>query len=166
MDETLLKPGAAIDIRRAVETFVTKDRFVLNVESPEKILISVILGDFLKWFADKRETPLSESTVRYYELQRNAGDQTILAELGGEAKAETTLAEVFWLLDRQKQGEAGILAVNGWGNIFYVRDAADVLRAVYVHWCDEAWNVEASRIGRPAEWPIRDRVFVRGSGNG
>jgi len=161
MSDALLTAGSTIEMPSTATSFKVKDRFVLNVEARDQVLISVILGDFLKWFAEKQEGPGENAALRYYELQRNASDAAILNELGGEERAETTLAQVLWLLERQKLGEAGILANNGWGNIFYVRDVTGVFRAVYVHWCDEAWNVEASRIGRAAEWPIRDRVFTR-----
>ena len=160
MSGTLLKPGDTIDVRPSAEPFVVQDHFVLNIESRDKILISLIAGDFLKWFQQKREIPAGPATLRCYELQDNAGDASIVAELGGEARVETTLAQVFWLLERQKRGERGALANNGWGNIFYIRDVSGTLRSVYVHWCDEAWNVEAVRIGRAAEWPIRDRAFA------
>ena len=57
-------------------------------------------------------------------------DGPILAELGGEAKAETTLTEVYSLMEAQKNGENGPLLTNGYANIFYVRDVNGALRAV------------------------------------
>jgi hypothetical protein len=63
-------------------------------------------------------------------------------------------------MQRQHLGQTGVLASNGWGNTFYVRDVSGELRAVNVHWCDDGWFVDAARLGRLAEWPIRDRVFA------
>ena len=42
----------------------------------------------------------------------------------------------------QRAGQAGPLASNGWGNQFYIRDTAGVLRGVNVHWCDDGWGVD------------------------
>lgn len=161
MDDPLLSPRSTITLPPTTENFVTRNRFVLAMD-PKKVMIGYILGDFVTWFMGKVEAPVAESTLRYYELQRNAPDEDILAGVGGEARAETTLTEIFSLMERQRLGKDGILAINGWENIFFVRDQAGTLRSVAVHWCDSAWYVDAARIGRKdIEWPIRDRVFVR-----
>ncbi|HXP88353.1 MAG TPA: hypothetical protein VN841_26735 [Bryobacteraceae bacterium] len=118
MPGPILKPGDTVDVWPTTEPFIAQDHFVLNIESRDQILISLIGGDFLRWFHEKREIPAGPATLRSYELQDNAGDATIVAELGGEQKAETTLAQVFWLLERQKRGERGALANNGWGNLW------------------------------------------------
>jgi|ERR1019366_7552639 hypothetical protein len=162
MAEPLFVAGKTIDVQASTGNFIVKDRFVLNMERNDRLMIAYIVGHFPQWFNGKVEGPVAASTLRYYELQYDAGDRPILEALGGEASVETTMTEVFALMDRQRSGQGGILAINGWGNIFYVRDELNVLRVVYVHWCDDAWGVEASLMHRKdVEYPIRDRVFAR-----
>ena len=162
MAEPLFVAGKTIDVQASPGNFVVKDRFALNMERRDRLLIAYFAGHFSQWFDGKVEGPVAASTLRYYELQRDAGDTSILDSLGGEAAVETTMTEVYALMDRQRSGQGGILAINGFGNIFYVRDQANALRVVYVHWCDDAWGVEASLMQRKdVEYPIRDRVFVR-----
>jgi hypothetical protein len=161
MPEQLLNFGAIAEFAGTAKRFAAQDRFVVNMAPGTPVLISYVLGNFERWFHDKVEEPVSAASIEWHELQRNANDEELLAALGGAARAETTLSEVFAFMERQGKGQAGFLATNGWGNIFYVRDAGGELRAVDVHWCDDGWNVEAGRIGRNMEWPIRDRVYRR-----
>jgi len=162
MSESLFVAGKTIDLEASAGNFAVKDRFVLNLERRDRLLIAYMVGHFDEWFNGKVEGPVAASTLRYFELQRDASDQAILDGLGGESQVETTMTEVYALMDRQRSGQGGILAINGWGNIFYIRDERNVLRVVYVHWCDDAWGVEASLMRKKdTEYPIRDRVFVR-----
>ena len=161
MDDPLLDRPTTIELPATSGRFVVKDHFVLNMGPGERVLISYILGNFQRWFLEKVEEPIAATTLCSRELQRDAPDTLILPELGGEKEAETTLTEIFALMEMQRKGQGGFLAFNGWGNIFYVRDAGGVLRAVDVHWCDGGWNVEATRVGTLTEWPIRDRIVSR-----
>lgn len=160
MEEPLFVPGKTISLEATTGQFTAKDRFILGMD-PGRVMISYIEGGFPKWFLQKVEEPVAASTLRFYELQRDAPDDSILAELGGEKKVETTLSEVWALMERQRRGEDGILAINGWGNIFYIRDASSTLREVAIHWCEGGWFVEANRLRGEAWWPVRDRVFTR-----
>ncbi len=127
---------------------------------PEQdVRISYLSSGFLKWFGSRVEPSVPPLSLVWYELQDNAGDQSILEELGS-IPVEVPLATVFGLMKRQDRGQPGPLANNGWGNDFYVRDASGQLRSVYVHWCDGGWGVDALPIVRQSTWPIRDRVFV------
>ena len=159
MAEPLLQEGARILIP-AQERFVARDHFITSLDPAAKVPIVYVMGNFNRWFLDKIEEPSGEVSLMWYELQRNSGDQTIVAELGGVKRVETTLASVFALMHQQRLGQPGPLANNGWGNDFYVRDMAGELRSVYVHWCDEGWGVDSAPIVRTTEWPIRDRVFA------
>jgi hypothetical protein len=161
MDEPLFDRLSTVNVRATSTRFLAKEHFALNMDPGGKVMISYILDNFQHWFSEKAEEPIGETTLCSRELQRNASDAVILAELG-ERNVETTLTEVFSLMDSQRRGEPGILSINGWGNIFYIRDVSNVLRAVDCHWCDGGWNIEASRIGRLVEWPIRDRIVSRG----
>lgn len=159
MPEPLLQEGAKVLIP-AQERFLARDHFITSLDPAAQVPIVYVMGNFNRWFLDKVEEPSGEVSLMWYELQRNAGDQTIVAELGGVKRVETTLASVFALMHQQRLGQPGPLASNGWGNDFYVRDMAGELRSVYVHWCDEGWGVDSAPIVRTTEWPIRDRVFA------
>ena len=159
MPEPLLQEGARVLIP-AQERFLARDHFITSLDPAAQVPIVYVMGNFNRWFLDKVEEPSGEVSLMWYELQRNAGDQTIVAELGGVKQVETTLASVFALMHQQRLGQPGPLASNGWGNDFYVRDMAGELRSVYVHWCDEGWGVDSAPIVRTTEWPIRDRVFA------
>ena len=143
--------------------FVVKDNFVINTEDDTKVKISY-LGDNLKsWFIGKVEGPLSRSELRYQNLKENSLDSPIITKLGGEEKAESSLAEMFHLMSLQKNGEEGALLNNGWANIFYIRDVNGVLRAVYVDWYVDGWRVRANSVGHRGGWDGGNRVFSRNS---
>lgn len=113
---------------------------------------------------DKIEPAKSnESVLCYHDLLQSSVDNQIVAELGGEEKVETTLAEIWSLMARQSQGD-GVLRIGGTygyiANVFYVRDADGKLRTVRVRWW-EGWDVNDSEFGRPCGWKSRDRVFSR-----
>ena len=147
------------------EKFVAKDKFKLKKDGG----ICSYLGDnFLSWFLTgegKVEDAIPEGELRYGKLTKGSVDGPIIEELGGEAKAETTLTEVFDLVSKQSDGqekEDGLLT-NGWANIFYVQDTAGVLRAVYVGWLGAGWLVDAYSVERPYAWGDGCQVFSRNS---
>jgi len=97
-------------------------------------------GDnFTSWFTGKVEENPPEGTLVPFTLERSAYDREIIADLGGEEKAEVTLTEVWRLMERQANGQEGALLNNGWANIFYVRDVNGVLRTVRVYWNGGGW---------------------------
>ncbi|MEK7195270.1 MAG: hypothetical protein AAB655_01085, partial [Patescibacteria group bacterium] len=130
----LLTPVGTVTVAATTTSFVAKDRFVVNTKQNAPVKIAYLWDDFRAWFTDKVEQPFEGSTLKYGKLSRSSVDGSIIAELGGEEKAETTLAEIFSLMAAQMaaqpSGESGPLLTNGYANIFYVRDAKGVLRAV------------------------------------
>jgi hypothetical protein len=157
--EQMLKPGEAVDIPARPE-FSAREAFHASLEPRSHVLIAYVLGNFERWLKSKRESESYPIKLQWLELQNNAPDRDIVPELGGAAKVETTLAAIYYLMEQQRAGQPGVMASNGWGNIFYVRDTSGELRSVNIHWCDDGWGVEAMAIGGATEWPIRDRVFV------
>lgn len=73
---------------------------------------------------------------------------SVIAELGGEAMVETTLAEVFALMQGQSEGQLGPLALNGGRNLFFVRDKDGILRLVACY----GMNNHTSKELTPAGW--------------
>jgi hypothetical protein len=120
-------------------------------------------GDnFTSWFAGKVEENAPEGTLVPFTLTRNAYDREIIADLGGEERAEVTLAEIWRLMERQANGQEGALLTNGWANIFYVRDREGVLRAVIVRWGDDGWSADAYALVDD-RWLVARQVFSRNS---
>jgi hypothetical protein len=66
-------------------------------------------------------------------------------------------------MEKQKNGEGGVLLNNGYANIFYIRDQNRVLRAVGVNWHVDGWNVLADSVEHPRRWNDGDQVFSRNS---
>lgn len=142
----------------ATSRSVVAEKFVV-ADSPVKI---GWLGDnFKEWFLKKIEEPILEMTLCYAKLICSELDGPIMAELG--EKRETTLAQIYALMERQPNGEKGILLTNGCANIFYIRDTKGVLRAVFVFWSGDGWRVGADSVSYPCRWDGGGLVFSRNS---
>lgn len=138
---------------KANETFFSKSSGVKMVPHG---------SNFTAWFTGKAEENIPTGDLVPFVLTEYAYDNEIVANLGGEEKAETTLGEIWRLLERQANGEEGVLLTNGYANIFYVRDVNGVLRAVDVLWRGGGWNAYALALGGGG-WSGGDRVFSRNS---
>lgn len=152
-----------VAIPARTERFFAKEKFVVNVKPTAPVKIDLIGDNFTQWFGGKIEDPMTQQALRYAKLRQSSVDGPIVAELGGEATAETTLAEIYALMEQQPNGEHGILLTNGYANIIYVRDINGVLRAVHVRWDDDGWLVSADSVDVPYEWSDGSRVFSRNS---
>ena len=164
--DSLLAFVGATTISATTSKFVATDRFTKDTGRKAKVRISYIGDNFTEWFLEgngKTEEPIGESNLYYHKLLRGSVDAPIIAELGGEAKVETTLTEVFALMEKQSKGEAGVLLNNGWANIFYIRDMTGVLRVVPVYWRDGGWNVSAYSVEYPLRWDGGAQAFSRNS---
>ncbi|MDE1988216.1 MAG: hypothetical protein KGJ58_03535 [Patescibacteria group bacterium] len=162
----LLELVSTIVIPATTGKLVAKERFVINTKRNAPVKISYLGDNFTAWFLNgdgKIEDPISEQTLRYAKLRKASVDSPIIEELGGEAKAETTLSEMFSLMEKQKHGEEGVLLNNGWANLFYIKDVAGVLRAVRVLWCGGGWFVRARSVEDPSRWGDGSQVFSRNS---
>ena len=160
---SILEFVSTVMVNASTGKFVAKDKFKLKKDGG---ICSDIGANFKAWFlkgAGKIEDPISEQTLRYHKLQQLSVDGPIITELGGEVKAETTLSEMFPLMEKQKHGEDGVLLNSGWANIFYIKDIAGVLRAVSVYWSGDGWYVCAHPVENPRRWCDGDQVFSRNS---
>lgn len=171
--ELLLDLVGTVTTSAATSKFVAKDRFVIDTSDEAKVKISGFGNNFTKWFLSgdgKTEDPIGEQVLHCYKLRKAAhdvpheeGERAIIPELGGEAKAETTLSEMFSLMEKQKNGEDGVLLNNGYANIFYIRYQTGVLRTVRVFWNDDGWHVIADSVEYPCRWYYGSQVFSRNS---
>jgi hypothetical protein len=142
-------------IPAASEPFVIRDHF----EKPAGIVFATVWNEFKKRFYGKTEPASPEATLRKYKLLRIAPDGPIIAELGGEAKVETTVAAAHFLIRRQGRGQQGILQTNGYANIFYVRDNKGVLCAIRIGWDGEGWVIDAIPVEDPLAWNGKHEIF-------
>jgi hypothetical protein len=139
--------------------FVAKDFFVVNTAENAPAKISYVGENFGKRYLGKTEKPFSGSILAGRQLTENALDEKIIAKIGGKAKAETTLYEVYIAITQQPNGpNSGCGKLKMW-NIFYVLDVNGVLGAVIVHWYGDGWDVDADELGD--EWGAGDAVFSR-----
>ncbi len=162
--DMLLNWLGTVSTSATTEKFVAKDKFKLK---KDRGLCSYLGDNFTSWFLtgeSKIEDPIGEQSLRFGTLLRNSVDGPIIEELGGEAKVETTLSAIYDLLLKQsKKGEEGVLLVNGYANIFYVKDINGVLRAVYVYWHVGGWRVRADSVENAGAWDAGYRVFSSNS---
>jgi hypothetical protein len=152
---TLLEAIATATIPATREAFVVRDRF----EKPAGIRFATVWSEFKKRFYGKTEDPRPETVLRKYKLLAVAPDAPIIAELGGESKAEGSISAAYSLMLRQGLGEEGILQINGYANIFYVRDLKSNLCAVRIGWDGQGWVVDAISVDDPLAWNGKHEIF-------
>ncbi|MDO8183631.1 MAG: hypothetical protein Q7T49_01415 [bacterium] len=93
----LLEFVGTVTISATTGYFIAKEKFKLKKDGG----ICSYLGDnFKAWFGDKVEDPITKQTLRHAKLRQASVDSPIIAELGGEVKAETTLSELFSLMEK------------------------------------------------------------------
>jgi hypothetical protein len=138
---------------------VACDKFKMNGD----VRIYRLWSEFEQWFLGKVEklAEVAKTTLSCTVLLKHAVDEEIITALGGEAKAETSLAEIWDLLQKQPNGERGVLLTDSSANIFYVKDRDEVLRTVNVYWGNSGWRVVAGLIGDPAGWLPGGQVIFR-----
>lgn len=162
---SILELVSTIVVNATTSKFIARERFVINTKDDAPVKISYLGDNFKAWFLNdgKTEDPMSVRTLCYHKLRQSSVDGSIITELGGEAKAETSLSEMFAFLEKQKHGEDGVLLNNGYANIFYTKDSAGVLRSVYARWYDDGWRVSADSVEGPGRWHDGYQVFSRNS---
>lgn len=164
--ETLLDFAGTVTVPATTSKLVAKEKFMISTERNAPVKISYLGDNFTAWFLNndgKIEDPITEQTLRYHKLRQSSVDGPIITELGGEEKSETTLSEMFSLMEKQKHGEDGVLLNNGYANIFYIKDQNGVLRAVLVSWDGGGWFVSAVSVEDPGRWRDGRQVFSRNS---
>lgn len=131
----------------ATKRFIAKDHFKIGTTDGVKI---AYLGDnFKKVFLSgdgKIEENVTGGDIRVYKLLSSSRDLGIRSEIG-EENEETFLAHLKSLLKLQGSGEEGALLINGYANIFYIRDTEGVLGAVGADWYGVGWYVYARSVG-------------------
>lgn len=157
--DNMLELIGTVIIPARTKKFIARDHFIMDTSKKAKVKISYLGDNFKKNFLDKTEEAITETEFRYHHLKKSSRDILIINKLGGEDKAETTLVEMFSLMELQPNGNNGALLTNSYANIFYIRGTAPVLWAVHCHWHGDGWDVNAYSVGRPDGWSGGGRVF-------
>lgn len=136
------------------------NRFVADKESLKAANIGWTSGHFERLFLPKVEMAAFD-TLAVSELTEASTDALILEELGD--RAEISLTHFFRLLERQANGEGGLLLINGDVNIAYIRGVDGNLWAVNANWDDKHryWFVFAGSVERSGKWLEGCRVLSR-----
>ncbi|MFA6295288.1 MAG: hypothetical protein WC666_02590 [Candidatus Paceibacterota bacterium] len=159
----ILKFICKVTIPATTSRFVAKEKFVINKREDALVRISGLGKVFVSCFLDgegKIEDLLDEQTLCCYGLQRSSKDLPIVHELGGVERSETTLSELFSLLEKQGKGTEGVLLNRtDSNNIFFVRVKEDLFRGVGVRWKTDGWYIGAGEIESSGSHDARSRVF-------
>jgi hypothetical protein len=139
--------------------FSAGEHFRENVAPGAEVGITWLGATFMRRFAIKIEDTVGPTTIQFHTLLRPSRDQHIIHEL--DDRHETRLGDVWCLLKRQSNGEAGTLLVNAVPNIFYVRDGSGELGAVDAVWGGAGWEIGASPVDGDRLWPAGARVLSR-----
>lgn len=143
----------------AASKFSAGEHFRENITPGAEVRIAWLGATFMRRFAIKIEDAAGATTIQFHTLLRPSRDQHIIDELDG--RHETRLGDVWCLLKRQSNGEAGTLLINAVPNIFYVRDGSGKLGAVDAVWGGAGWEIGASPVDSDRLWPAGARVLSR-----
>jgi hypothetical protein len=159
-----LIPVATTTIPATTIPFAARNWFIVNTEKNSPVNISLLGDAFKAQFLGKVEPPHRGSTVRCAKLslEVTVRGTDIVNALGGREKAETTLEELFSLMETQKNGEDGLLITDGYTNVFYIKDMDGILRTVHTSW-HNGWLVSANTLADQNGFASGRRFFFRDS---
>jgi hypothetical protein len=145
---SLLEPVTTVDVE-GIDEFVASGKF-REGETIDGVKIWSLGGNFKTSFVGKSEKDIAPATLRIQKLRKASLDTPIRNDIGADNE-ETALGQFWELLKKQGQGQAGVLLVNGWANIFYIRDQNGTLWAVLARWFSGlGWCVGADSVSFPA----------------
>lgn len=107
----------------------------------------------------KIENASNGSSLYYLRVQETTTTRDVLTDLGGWIDAEVSLAEIYALLQKQPNGELGMLHPDG--NTFFVSDQKNQPAVVSIFWSDNAWTLYAHEAPGFSGVSEGSRVFCR-----
>lgn len=119
----LLEPVGIVDCSMSAEDFLVREHFTGD---------DFHLGE--NFLSKVEKITMSHTTLRYCRLKQWSKGIPIINELGGEGIAETTFVELSVLIERQRNGESGVLLTNSGSNIFFIRDTNNELQLFNLYW--------------------------------
>lgn len=148
-------------IPATTKPLVAQDSFVENIGGKGPVKILWVGDNFKQRFWGKTEKPMGATTLRCAKLMGSSIDDRILKELCDEP--ETTLAQMFRLLELQANGEEGYLLINvSAGNMFHIRDVNNELQVVGVDWLGDGWRIYVYLVPPLVSWKD-DRLLFSGN---
>lgn len=148
----------------STEKFVAKDMFLVNLCDDAAVKIEGHCCNFTSRFlflSGKIERPFEGSMLRAQKLLKKSLNTVIISELGGKDAAETQLYEIWAMLLKQGIGQEGDLLIDGWWNVFFVRDRLGELCTVGVRWGEKGWYLNAGTAKGLSKWGPDVRIFSR-----
>lgn len=156
----ILEPLGVVTIPARNEPFVAREKFSRDFREDTLIVTSFFDHSFNDGFMLGVEEPSVVSTkLHHARLTRSSFDDLILAVLGNGAEA--TFAEIYALVERQKNGREGVLLINGLGNIFFVREADGEIRTAWVSWFGDRWYATIRSVANREKRHDENLVFFR-----
>lgn len=167
-NSSLLEPVGTIAIPALAERFSVREKYIPNygLKAKPGVRIARLGHDFQAWFGDTVEEEATvEIVASYARLTRSSVDRgQILAALDNRPDLAMFPRQIYWLMERQPNGEPGTLLTNGWANIFYL---PGLTRVVGVSWDDDdihgGWVVLANSVTYLSGWFDGHRVFSSNS---
>jgi hypothetical protein len=147
-----------VEILTTIEEFIAKEKFIVDKSEKAKVKISSLSGSFQMKFLSKREM-VKPRNMYYYKLKKWAFSLKVISALGGRSKAESFLYELFSLMEKQGNGEKGVLLTDGCANVFFIRDISFELRAVECRWRNGGWHLDDNDINDFIEWYPGHQIF-------
>lgn len=141
---------------RPQDRFVARQYFKEDISPTADVRISWLGARFSQRYVVKIEGEAGDVTLQSYTLTRPSNDNQIIAALND--RHETRLADVWCLLRRHASGQGGGLRSDTVPNLFFIRDASGELGVIDVIWGGAGWEIGASEVGDPRQWPRGSHV--------
>lgn len=122
--------------------FVARDHFRRTTAPAAVVRITWLGAAFSEHFVPKIEPDSHSPLLRSHTVRRASRDIEIIAELG--TRHETTLGDLWCLLQRQSHGETGMLRTDAKPNVLYIRSTAGLLFTIDALWGGAGWELGAS----------------------
>lgn len=114
---------------------------------------------FCERFLNKSVEKFTGSKLSYGTLKYDYLFYKIVYQFGGEKKIETSLVELWRLLERQPNGEKGELLTNGRSNVFFGYDQCGMFGVIICVWEGYGWKIFSSLLEKPYYLDKGARIF-------
>ena len=158
-DSTFVGPLLTFEVPATTEKFIVKDKFKVDIDEDAAVKIFYISNIFKEKFLSRVEEPFPGSTIYGRKLKNSLIDSKTVDEIRGHEKPEVTLTEIYAMMADQPQDEKSILLKNKGVNIFYMKDANDLLYVIHICWNGKGWIVGANLINSSMRWLIEDLIL-------
>lgn len=134
-------------------------RLAIDREFAEEHKWCAFEASFSDSFDMKSDGPTENTRIQVRRLDVATTDLMILGEIGTNNIA-FTICHLFALLEKQKNGEGGVLLTKG-ENILYVYDSATTYCAVRAYYWDRRWCLSAHSVHNSEPWREESQIIFR-----